>query len=122
MGQAAALWRVLELIHAPLLCALCPGHSCELAEDGLPLRAIGWGGICHGTLCRPPRTLGYLQVVHLRRSVMCRFGVASHGGLGVTPESADLILFGTTVGERDERATLFVGFEAEVGAVKLLEP
>ena len=37
-------------------------------------------------------------------------------------ESADLILFGTTVGERDERATLFVGFEAEVGAVKLLEP
>ena len=70
MGQAAALWRVLELIHAPLLCALCPGHSCELAEDGLPLRAIGWGDICHGTLCNQ-RTLGCSQVTHLRRRVVC---------------------------------------------------
>ena len=70
MRSRARSGPVVPLPYEPLLYALCPGHGCELAEDGLPLRAIDCGGVCHGTLCNE-RTLGCEQVTHLRRTQDC---------------------------------------------------
>ena len=65
MRSRARSGPVVPLPYEPLLYALRPGHGCELAEDGLSLRAIGRGSVCHGTLCNE-RTLGCEQVTYLR--------------------------------------------------------
>ena len=70
MRSRARSGPVVPLPYESLLYALCAGHGCELAEDGLSLRAIGRGGVCHGTLCNE-RTLGCEQVTHLRRMQDC---------------------------------------------------
>ena len=49
---------------------LCPGQSCELAENRLPLSTIGWAGVSHCNLCNE-RTVFYREeIAHLRRRVV----------------------------------------------------